>query len=85
MKYRIFLGTQSDCIAFCDAANNCNRDVFLTHSNGKYRINAKSILGCLMASAEWGDDVWIETEEEAYWLFDKWILNQADDAANIHE
>ena len=85
MKYRIYIGTQSSCIEFCDAANHCSKDVYLTHQNGKYKINAKSILGCLMASAEWGEDIWIETDEEAYWLFDKWIVQQADDAANIHE
>jgi hypothetical protein len=38
-----------------------------------------------MASAEWGDEVWIESDEDYYFLLDKWIVNEADDAANIHE
>lgn len=85
MRNRIYLGTERSCIEFCNVVGNLEGNISLVNHDGKYRVNAKSILGCLMVSAEWGDEVWIESDEDYYFLLDKWIVNEADDAANIHE
>lgn len=85
MKNRIFLGTEKSCLEFCNTVCNLEGNVSLVNSNGKYRVNAKSILGCLMVSAEWGDEVYVEADNDYYSALSKWIVDAADDAANIHE
>lgn len=71
--------------AFCNRANEITGEVSLVTGDGKYRVNGKSIMGCLMAEAEWGDDIWIETDGDNYFHFEDWIETAANDAANIHE
>ncbi len=85
MRNRIFLGTERSCIKFCNTVCNIEGNVSLVNYNGKYRVNAKSILGCLMASAEWGDEVWVEAEKDCYSALQEWIVDAAEDAANIHK
>ena len=86
MKNRIYLGTEADCMEFCNVASNLPGNISLVNEDGRYRVNAKSILGCLMVSAEWGDIVYVETdaENDYYSAFEKWIINQADDGAFVH-
>lgn len=85
MRNRIFLGTQKDCMDFCNVASNLEGNISLVNENGKYRVNAKSILGCLMVSSEWKEPIWVEADNDYYSAFERWIVAQADDAANIHE
>ena len=85
MRNRIYLIGSQDCLDFCNAANERGERVDLVDGTGRYRINAKSIMGCLMASREWGDEVYIESEADLYDYFHEWIADTADDAANIHE
>lgn len=73
MRYKIKLLGQRDCLDFCQKAQNIVGKVSLVSRGGKYRVNAKSIMGCMLASAEWGDDVWVESEVEIYSAFEKWI------------
>lgn len=73
MRYKIELLGQRDCLDFCQKAQNIVGEVSLVSRGGKYRVNAKSIMGCMLASAEWGDDVWVESEVEIYSAFEKWI------------
>lgn len=84
MRNRIYLETETDCMEFCNAACLVDGKVELVNASGRYRINAKSMLGCLMASAEWGDGIWLETDEELYGVFNKWIAETADDGASVH-
>ena len=51
MRNRIYLETETDCMEFCNAACLVTGKVELVNATGRYRINAKSVLGCLMASA----------------------------------
>lgn len=85
MRNRIYLGTQGTCVEFCNKACSLNGDITLVDGTGRYRVNAKSILGCLVASAEWGDEIWVEADNDYYSELSSWIIDQADDAANIHE
>lgn len=73
-----------DASNFANAAETISGEVFLVSANGKYRVNAKSLMSCILASSEWGDDVWVETAAENYSALEKWIEVAADDAANIH-
>lgn len=73
MRYKIELLGQRDCLDFCQKAQNIVGEVSLVSRGGKYRVNAKSIMGCMLASAEWGDDVWVESGAEIYSAFEKWI------------
>lgn len=84
MRNRIYLTGEKDCIGFCNAASFVDGRVDLVDGTGAYRINAKSILGCLMASREWGNEIYVESKEDLYGVFSEWIADTADDAANIH-
>ena len=85
MRYKIELLGQRDCLDFGQKAQNIVGEVSLISQGGKYRVNAKSIMGCMLASAEWGDDVWIESDAEIYSAFEKWINSEAEDGNYIHE
>lgn len=85
MRNRIYLIGEKDCIAFCNRVNECQGRVELVDGTGRYRVNAKSILGCLLASGEWGGDgIWLESETDIYSLVDEWIADAADDNVSIH-
>ena len=85
MRYKIELLGQRDCLDFCQKAQSIVGEVSLICHGGKYRVNAKSIMGCMLASAEWGNDVWVESDTEIYSTFEKWINTEADDGNFIHE
>ena len=85
MRYKIELLGQRDCLDFCQKAQSIVGEVSLISHGGKYRVNAKSIMGCMLASAEWGNDVWVESDTEIYSTFEKWINTEADDGNFIHE
>lgn len=77
--------TETDCVNFCNAACLVDGRVDLVSGDGKYRVNAKSILGCLMASADWGNSIFLETDEDLYGVFNTWIADAVDDNISIHE
>lgn len=85
MRYKVELLGQKDCLDFCQKAQNIAGEVSLISQGGKYRVNAKSIMSCMLASAEWGDDVWVESEVEIYFVFKKWINDEVKDGNFIHE
>lgn len=85
MRNRVYLVGNNDCIAFCNVANKFSDRIELVDRSGRYRVNAKSVLGCLMASGEWGEEIWVESDADLYEDFKEWIAIDADDAANIHE
>lgn len=88
MRNRIYLTGEKDCIAFCNIVNELDGRIELVDGSGRYRVNAKSIMGCLLASSEWSNDgIWIETDpkNDYYEQLHKWIADTADDAAFIHE
>ena len=85
MRYKVELLGQKDCLDFCQKAQNITGEVSLISQGGKYRVHAKSIMSCMLASAEWGDDVWVESEVEIYFIFKKWINDEVKDGNFIHE
>jgi hypothetical protein len=45
MRNRIYLETETDCMEFCNAACLVDGKVELVNASGRYRVNAKSVLG----------------------------------------
>lgn len=85
MRNRIYLTGEKDCIAFCNIVNELDGRIELVDGSGRYRVNAKSIMGCLLASSEWSKDgIWLESETDIYSLVDEWIADTADDNVSIH-
>ena len=84
MKYKVLLTGQKDCIDFCNKAMSLEGDVELISMRKNYRVNAKSIMGCMLASAEWGDDIWVVSNGDYYSAFEKWIDEAAEDGNYIH-
>lgn len=84
MKYKILLTGQKDCIEFCEKASTLTEDIKLISEKKNYCVNAKSIMGCMLASAEWGDDIYVVSDGDYYTAFEKWIDETADDGNYIH-
>jgi phosphotransferase system HPr-like phosphotransfer protein len=84
MRNKLILTGQRDCLEFCNKANKYGAEISLMTSDGKYKVNAKSIMGCMLASAEWGDDIWVVSDADLYTAFESWIDESADDGNFIH-
>lgn len=85
MRVRIYLTTNGDCNKFCETVRGFGGKGELVSDNGRYRVSAASLMGCLMASAEWNGVIWYEDEDDHYSELADWIAETADDAVNIHE
>ena len=68
--YKVELVTTADIFEFTRAATKCPCDVTLV--NGKHRLNGKSFLGVTLAKLSW-DEVYVETERDCYFEFEKFI------------
>lgn len=83
--YKINLLGQKDVMEFCSAANKLPDDIILCGKKHKYKVNAKSLIGCMLAMSEWGDDIWIDFFDDYYSVFEKWIEIATDDGNYIHK
>lgn len=73
MRYRINLDTYSDVVKFVTKAELYGTPLSLT-DGGKYRVNAKSLLGCL-ATVEW-NNIFLEADGDSpsvYSTFEEFI------------
>ncbi len=73
MKNRINLVTMRDITDFVAAISKVNGDVYLVDRFHKFKVNAKSQLAAMLASAEWSE-TYIESETDCYELVKKWIV-----------
>lgn len=85
MRNRIYLTGFSEVKSFVNAISDIDGKVELVDSKNNYRVNAKSLLGCLLAHSEWAGDIWVESEKDIYEIIEPWIAVAYNDAANIHE
>lgn len=85
MRVRIYLDTNSACNRFCETVRGFGGKGELVNESGRYRVSAASLMGCLMASAEWGGVIYFESNEDRYSELEEWIANTADDNISIHE
>ena len=71
MKARIRLDTYTDCNRFISKVNSVDVPVYFT--NGKdYKISAKSMLGAMLATAEW-DEIYCECERDIFSVISEFL------------
>lgn len=87
MRVRLYLETYSDTRNFCQLLNfeEFSGKAELVSGDGRYRVNARSFLGCLLAHSEWGGDIWFESDEDLYSIIEPWINIENGDGNFIHE
>lgn len=73
MKNKIDLVGLKDVMAFVAAINTVDVDVYLVDRTHRFKVNAKSQLAALLASAEW-NETWVECEEDIYELIKEWVV-----------
>lgn len=80
--YRINLVTTSDITEFTNICQKVDGRVELFCKKTGYRVNGKSLLGCL-AAMEF-EEVYVDSDKDIYSKIEKWIMN-GDDGNYIHE
>lgn len=79
--YRINLVTGTDISDFLQACKDVNGRVELFCKKTGYRVNAKSLLGC-MAAIEF-EELYVDSDEDIYSKIEKFVMN-GDDGNYIH-
>lgn len=74
MKIKINIDTQSAAARLVNVATSLNEKVYLT-DGADMRVSAKSLLGALCAAFDFRE-VWLETENEHYFLFKDFIVEE---------
>ena len=80
--YRINLVTTSDITEFTNICQKIDGRVELFCKKTGYRVNGKSLLGCL-AAMEF-EEVYVDSDTDIYNEIEKWVMN-GDDGNYIHE
>ncbi|MGM9858552.1 MAG: hypothetical protein ACI311_04810 [Bacilli bacterium] len=80
--YRINLVTTSDITEFTNICQKIDGRVELFCKKTGYRVNGKSLLGCL-AAMEF-EEVYVDSDKDIYNKIEKWVMN-GDDGNYIHE
>lgn len=80
--YRINLVTTSDITEFTNICQKIDGRVELFCKKTGYRVNGKSLLGCL-AAMEF-EEVYVDSDTDIYSKIEKWVMN-GDDGNYIHE
>ena len=62
-KIRVNLDTKTQLNTFIHLCGKQEFPVFLTDGTHQFRVNAKSMLGCIMAQVEW-ESVFCEYEDQ---------------------
>lgn len=83
MRTRIELETLSDVQNFCKAVSTVIPDVFLVDNIHRFKVNAKSTIGALLAQAEWSDGIFVECEEDIYSIVEPWVARNSN--VTIHD
>lgn len=82
MRNKINLITMSDITEFANICAAVDGRVEIVCGKKGYRINARSILGCL-AAMEF-DEMWVESDEDIYDKIERFIMI-GEDGNMIHE
>ena len=80
--YRNNLVTTSDITEFTNICQKIDGKVELFCKKTGYRVNGKSLLGCL-AAMEF-EEVYVNSDEDIYDKIEKFVMN-GDDGNYIHE
>lgn len=74
MRFKIRIDTDQDAIRLVNAASQLNERVILTDGAGMV-VAAKSLLGAMYAKFEF-TEIWLETENEHYFLFKDFMIEE---------
>jgi phosphotransferase system HPr-like phosphotransfer protein len=74
MRFKIRIDTDQDAIRLVNAASQLEERVILTDGAGMV-VAAKSLLGAMYAKFEF-NEIWLETENEHYFLFKDFIVEE---------
>ena len=86
MHNRIRLDTLSEVESFLAITKGIDSDIELYNNKNGYRVSAKSYLGVLLASQEWGDNIYVHSNEDIYDKIKKFIIETSpNDGVAIHE
>lgn len=86
MRNRIRLDTLSEVESFLAITKGIDSDIELYNNKNGYRVSAKSYLGVLLASQEWGDNICVHSNEDIYDKIKKFIIETSpNDGVAIHE
>ena len=86
MRNRIRLDTLSEVESFLAITKEIDSDIELYNNKNGYRVSAKSYLGVLLASQEWGDNISVHSNEDIYDKIKKFIIETSpNDGVAIHE
>ena len=72
-RYQVQLDTMQDCHEFVGAVTKCPGKVYLVDANNEFRVDSKSQLGVMMATAEWSE-LYAVSDEEIAGLIGKFIV-----------
>lgn len=72
-RYQVRLDTMQDCTEFVAAVTLCKGKVYLMDANNEFRVDSKSQLGVMMATAEWSE-LYVVSDEEIAGLIAKFII-----------
>lgn len=64
MRVKVELTTMSDVTKFVNIVSELSGEIRLEDRNGKFKVNARSLLGVVYAM-EW-DDIWVYSNEDIY-------------------
>lgn len=69
-SYRVRLKTAADILNFVKTAVRCPYDVEVV--NGRHRLNAKSLMGVLLAKTSW-EEMYVTSDCDCYFDFENYI------------
>lgn len=72
-RYQVRLDTMQDCNDFVAAVTQCAGKVYLMDANNEFRVDSKSQLGVMMATAEWSE-LYAVSDEEIMGLISRFIV-----------
>lgn len=72
-RYQVRLDTMQDCNDFVAAVTQCSGKVYLMDANNEFRVDSKSQLGVMMATAEWSE-LYAVSDEEIMGLISRFIV-----------
>lgn len=74
MKLKIRLETDSDAVKLVGIASRIKENITLTDNNGLC-VSAKSLLGAMYVRFEF-NEIWLETENEHYFAFKDFVVEE---------
>lgn len=71
-KLKVNLDTYSQIQKFVNIVNANNINATLATEDGRYRVNARSLLGAI-ATMDWSEGVWVESAEDIYSQIEEFV------------